>query len=99
MGILDLIKDTSRGFLRDIYNQAPKLTEKIVYQIKLEVWKLEKKLIKDLTALFIFMLSFSAFILAALFFFVEYINLTKTLSFLIIGIILLIIGIFLKLMR
>ena len=99
MGLMDFFKDTARNVFRDIYNQAPNLTEKLVYRIKLEVWKLEKKVMRDLTALFIFLLSFTAFILSAVFFLIEYMNFTKTLSFLIIGIILLVIGIILKLMR
>lgn len=89
MGILGFIKDSMNKGLREI-------DEKILYRIRLEMWRFERKIIKSIMAAFILLLSFAVLALSASFFLIEYIHLTKTLAFLIIGIILLIIGVILK---
>lgn len=96
MGLGNFIKESIGNAFRSMADRVPDFGEQIIHRAKLEAWKLEKKFMKNLASLLILMMSFAAFALSATFFFIEYINLTKTLSLLIIGIILLIIGIILK---
>jgi hypothetical protein len=94
MGILDYFKETLelgiKGFIKEIEKEFSRTILRKIYYIK-------KQLIRELIAVFIILISIGLLSIAAIFFLIEYAHLTKTLSFLIIGIILLIIGILMKL--
>lgn len=60
------------------------------------VYKIKRQIMKELIAIFIILISIGLLAISAIFFLIEYIHLNKTLSFLIIGIIVLIIGILIK---
>jgi hypothetical protein len=93
MGILDYLKESlSAGisdFMKEIEREFSRTILKRVYLIK-------KQIMKELIAIFIILISLGLLAISAIFFLIEYIHLNKTISFLIIGIIVLIIGIFVK---
>ena len=95
MGILDAIKESLmlgiRGFIGDIEKEFSKAIINRIYQIK-------RQIMKELIAIFVIMISIGLLAISAIFFLIEYVHLNKTISFLIIGIIVLIIGIFIKLL-
>lgn len=97
MTISSFIKKTAFNFLKDSVNEVPNIGREMVHKAKIELWKFEKRLIKSLMSAFILLLSFAVLALSFIFFLIEYLHVTKTLSLLIIGIILLIVGILLKL--
>jgi polyferredoxin len=95
------IKNFIKEILRDAYGQmtheAQKWPERLIHKMNVELWKIERRFMKSLASLLILFLAIISFALTAIFFMREYLQLTFTLAFLIIGIILLIIGIILKL--
>jgi len=96
MGMFDYIKDAFASgiaqFMNEIEREFSRTILKRVYQIK-------KQIMKELIAIFIIIISIGLLSVSAVFFFIEYLHFNKTLSFLIIGIIVLIIGIMTKLMK
>lgn len=94
MGILDALKEGlivgMKEFLGGIEREFSKMLIKRIYRIK-------KQIMKELAAIFIIIISIGLLAISAIFFLIEYIHLNKTLSFLIIGIIVLVIGILIKL--
>lgn len=95
MGIMDIIKSSLSEAVKGVFNTSS-IGEKIIFKIKLELWKFEKRIINNLMVGFILTLSLIILALASIFFLMEYVGLNKTLSFLTIGIILLLIGIIIK---
>jgi hypothetical protein len=93
MGIFDAVKNNI------LKNLLKKSGNEIIYRARMEMHAFQKRLVGSLVAASFLMLSFLFLSLAAVYFFIEYMHLTKTLSFLIIAIIILIIGIFIKLLR
>lgn len=95
--MMDFIRDIiSEGFSK-MFSSIRDEGQELYYQMKMEIWKFEKRVIKGLMFVSFLALSFVSLSLALLFFIHEYLNLTFTLSFLIIGVILAIVGIILKL--
>lgn len=96
MGLLDYIRDwisdTSRVFAKDIERQ---IFGRIMFRVK----EFKRKLIKDIAAVLIIVISLAFLSVAAIYFMIEYLHFTKTISFAIVGIVLLIIGIIIKLIR
>jgi len=96
MAILDFIKDSFSSaineFMREIERQFSGMILKRIYHIK-------KQIMRELVAIFIMIISMGFLAISAVFFLIEYMHLNKTLSFLIIGIIVLIIGILIKLIK
>ena len=97
MGLGSFFKDALGNAFKGMINEAPRFSERMIHRVKLELWRVEKRVMKSLTSLFILFLSFATLALAAVFFLIESLNFTKALAFLTIGVILLIIGIILKL--
>lgn len=95
MGIGSFLKESIGNAFRDMASK-PNVFDKMIYRAKMELWAAEKRFMRNLMALFIMLLSFGALALAAVFFLIEYLALTKTLAFLIIGIILLVAAIIVK---
>jgi len=90
-----------REFLRNAADEAflnflHTSKQSISRGIEIEMWKFKKKMFKDLFSIFVIMLGVMSLLLAGLFAMIEFLNFSKTLSFLIIGIIFLIIGIIIK---
>jgi hypothetical protein len=93
MGIMDYLKDSAGNFLKTaVYDQGHEL----IYKAKLELWRFQKRLIKSMISVFILLLAFSVLAMAGVFSLIEYAQFSKTLAFLIIGAVLLIIGIIVK---
>jgi len=96
MGIASFFKNALMGLFSNLTDEAPNFGKEIIHMIKVEIWKFERRLIKNLIAVFILLLGFAALALSFAFFLIEYVHLSKTISLLIIGIILLFVGIILK---
>lgn len=96
MGILDSIKEafyeSIRTFSRNMEKEFSRAFLQRIYEIK-------KQIIKDLLAVFIILIAIALLSASAVFFLIEYLHLTKTISLLIIGIIVLFIGIVVKLIN
>jgi len=93
MGVLDIIKESItlgiKDFIKNIEKEFSHLFMRRIYQIK-------KQIMRELMAVFIIIISVGFLAISGVFFLIEYIHLNKTLSFLIIGIIVLFIGILIK---
>ncbi len=96
MGILDSItkqlKDNATSLARSVRHE-------LFHKINMEITRIQKRMMKQLTSLVIVLTAIVFLAVAAVNFFIEYLLLTKTLSFLIIGILLLLIGIIIKLTK
>ncbi len=93
MGFREFLKNAAdEAFL----NFLQKSKQSISRGIEIEIWKFKKKMFKDLFSIFVIMLGVMSLLLSGLFAMIEFLNFSKTLSFLIIGIIFLIIGIIIK---
>ncbi len=85
----DLLKTNVRRTLRDIEADARMMATEFAS-------KVQRMVIKQVMALFFICVALFLFSLAAVFFMIEYLALTKTLAFLFIGVILLLIGLIIK---
>ncbi len=96
MGILDTIRESIllviKDFMRNIEGELSKTLARSMNRVK-------KQIMKELMAMFIIIISIGLLAISAVFFLIEYIHLNKTLSFLILGVIILIIGILVKLVN
>jgi hypothetical protein len=96
MGIWDYVRDSlSQAIKEFMYSIEKEFSRTILARIN----HFKKQIMRELLAIFIIIISIGLLSASAVFFFIEYIHLTKTLSFLIIGIIVLIIGILIKLTK
>ena len=93
MAIVDFLKESFGSFFSNMMHNKK---EEMIYKIRLEMWKFQKKMMKTIISAFILLMSFGLLALAAVFYLIEYVHLSKTFSFLILGIVLLVIGILLK---
>lgn len=93
MGFFDAIKESILFGIRDLIGSLEKeITESFIKKL----YHIKRQIMRELIAIFIIILSIGLLSVSAVYFFTEYLHLTKTVSFLIIGIILLIIGILIK---
>ncbi len=94
MGILETIRESIfsviKDFMKNIEAELSKTLMKSLNRVK-------KQIMKELIAIFMIIISMGLLAISSVFFFIEYLHLNKTLSFLILGIIILIIGILIKL--
>ncbi|MBM3233952.1 hypothetical protein FJZ19_02560 [Candidatus Pacearchaeota archaeon] len=91
--IMDFLKESFGSFFGKILSRGK---EEMIYRMKLEMWKFQRKVMKTIISACILLLSVAMLALAAIFYLIEYAHLSKTISFLILGIILLVVGILLK---
>jgi hypothetical protein len=94
MGLLDFVGESAGQFIK---NKLFDSGQEMIYRAKLEMWRFQKRLIKGIMAAFILLMSFAVLALTLIFFLIDYTGMGRTLAFLIVGILLLIIGIILKL--
>lgn len=94
MGLLDVLKENLLLGLRDFIGN---LEREFSMPFIKRLYKIKQQIMKELMALFIIIIAIGLLSLSAVYFFIEYLHLTKTISFLIIGIIFLVIGILIKL--
>ena len=96
MGVIEYFKEALisgfRGLLKDLEKDIDRL---IIH--KIEAFK--RRIFHDIMGMFFIFLAIGTLAIAGVFFFIEYLGLNKTLSFLIVGIIFLIISILFKIMR
>ncbi len=96
MGIVDYFREALVMGFRDLLKNVEKDIDRfVIYKIE----SVKRKLFFDIINLFFIFLAIGALSLAGVFFFIEYLGFNKTLSFLIIGILFLIISIIIKIMR
>ena len=96
MAVIDYIKD----FLGINFRRTLEDIEESVMQIvHVNLRRIERRIAKSLVSWSIIVLSIIFFALAIIYFLIEYIGLSKSISFFIIAIILLLIGIILKINR
>jgi len=94
MGIFDYFKDSISVGISEFFKEIEKEFSRTVLR---RIYHLKRQIMKELIAIFIILIAIALLAISAVFFFIEYMHFTKTLSFLIIGIIVLIIGILIKL--
>lgn len=94
MGILDAIKESLMQGIKDFIKN---IEREFSQQLMKRIYTVKKQIMKELIAIFIILISLGLLAISSIFFLIEYIHLNKTLSFLIIGIIVLFIGILIKL--
>lgn len=93
MGILESIAESARNFIKNsVFNQG----QEMIYRARLEMWRFQKRLIKGIISAAILLMALVVLALALVFCIIDYLNLGRTLAFLIVGVILLIVGIILK---
>jgi len=93
MGLLDFIGESAGNFLKKMMvNQG----QEIFYRAKIEMWRFQRRLIKGMIAVLVLLLAFVALVFAVIFYLIDYVSLGRTLAFLIVGIVLLILGVILK---
>lgn len=93
MGILDIIAESAGKFIKNsVFNQG----QEMIYRARLEMWRFQKRLIKGIISTVILLMALIVLALALVFCMIDYLNLGRTLAFLIVGVILLGIGIILK---
>jgi hypothetical protein len=93
MAFADFIKGAAENFLKKSLFSGG---NEIIYRARLEMRRFQRKMIKTLVSVFILLLAFASLALAGVFYLTEYAHLTRTLAFLILGIVLLLIGVILK---
>lgn len=93
MSIFDYIQESFYSGIRDIIQKTEK---ELSRSLQRKIHEIKKKIMKELVAIFIIIISVALLAISGIFFLIEYINLNKTLSFLITGIMVLFIGIILK---
>ncbi|MDD5193602.1 MAG: hypothetical protein PHF67_03375 [Candidatus Nanoarchaeia archaeon] len=90
--IQDILKKSFGALIRDIGDD-------INYAVSRRLSHLKKQIIREFVGLSFILMAIGLLAIAFIFFLVEYLKFDKTLSFLIIGIIILIIGIVIKLIK
>lgn len=93
MGILNTLKESLALGISDFMKSIEKEFSR---QLLKRIYKIKRQIMKELLAIFIILISLALLSASSVFFLIEYLHLTKTLSFLIIGIIILIIGLLIK---
>ena len=60
MSIGSFFRESLSNAFRDMTHEVPKWGKEMVYKARLELWKVERRIMKNLTALFILLISFAA---------------------------------------
>ena len=93
MRILDYFKESIKLSFREFVKD---LEKELMHSFSKKIYYFKKQIIKELMGIMILLISITFLGISIVFLLIEYLNLTKTLAFGIIGIILLIIGIIIK---
>ena len=100
MGIWDYLKESITMGFREIATSMDKEFGRVLsYRIEKILSQIKRQLFKELLSVFMIIISIGLLSVSAVYFMIEYLSLNKTLSFLIIGIIIMIIGILIKLIK
>ena len=93
MGLIDYIQDIlGSNFRRTFANFRDDLDDFVKYSAK----QIARHILREFAGISLIIISFLSFMIALVFFFIEYIGLSKTLSFLIIGIVVLLTGLIVR---
>ncbi len=96
MGILDFLeKQVKKG----AYNLVRDVGNEITHKINVEASRIQRRMVKELSSLVILLTAVVFLAIAAIYFFIEYLSLNKTVSFLIVGIVLLFVGIIIRIIK
>ena len=96
MGILNFLAEQIMGSIKHMADEAK---NEVYYRMRLELFKIKRQIALEFASLVIILTATVFLLIALAYFFVEYLFLTKTISFLIIGIIALFIGIIIRLIK
>ena len=96
MSVIDYVKDILREGFQDLVGD---IGEDVNEVISRRLNHLRKQIIRDIFGLLVIIIGIGLLAIGGIFFLIEYLGLNKTLSFLIIGILILFIGILIKYMR
>ena len=96
MGLMDIIKEnvakTIVSYLKNVEND-------IIKNAEFKINRIKRKIIKDFISISIILIAFFFLAVSITFLFIEYFHLSKTISFGIMGLVLMIIGIIIRLIR
>ena len=96
MGLVDYITD----FLGMNFNKAlHNIEREVLYKIESGAHRIVKKAVRTLMSAVIVLFAIMFLALSAVFLFIEYFGLTKTISFLIVGVIILFVALIIKITR
>lgn len=96
MSVISYIKDVLREGFRDIVRD---IGEDVNVMVLRKLNQIRKQIIKDIFGILVIIIGVGLLGISAVFFLIEYLTLNKTLSFLIIGVVVLFIGIIIKIMK
>lgn len=96
MGFLDYLRNQIRNGASELVKDV---RQEISHKINLEISKIQQRIMRELSSLAILLIGIIFLSIAVVYFFIEYLLLTKTISFLIVGVILLFIGIIIRLIK
>ena len=96
MALLDLIKEKVKRTTVELLDEIKK---EAAHKIRMEIAGIKRQMFREFTSLTILLASIIFLSIAAVYLFIEYFMLSKTLAFLIVGIILLLIGIIIRITK
>jgi hypothetical protein len=96
MSVINYVKDVLREGLRDLVRDVGDDVNAVISR---RLNQIKREIIKDIFGLLIIIIGIGLLSIGSIFFLIESMGLSRTLSFLIIGIIVLFIGIIIKLIR
>jgi hypothetical protein len=96
MGIMDYIQDAFKSNLRRSLSGIGEDLERTLYR---GTRRLIRRFVKEMMSMMLILVSIIFLAVGAVYFFIEYVQLNKTISFLIIGVVILLIGLIIRLNR
>jgi hypothetical protein len=93
MGLMDYVKEGITSGVREVGRRIESEVNHVLYK---NYYRFKRRLFKDITSLFIMLIALIFISISIVYLLIEYLALSKTLAFGIIGIVLLLIGIVIK---
>ena len=97
MGIMSYIKDVLSSGLKSVSDSIN--GEQIVRRMRFEIMRFERRMVRRIMSAFVVLFAILFIAIAAVFSLIEYAGITRTLSFAIIGVVLLLIGLMINLKK
>ena len=96
MGLLDYVKDLiGMNFSRTLRS----IENEVMYRIDVATQKVVNRVAREMVSVFLILFSVAFLALASVFLLIEYFTLTKTISFLIVGVIILFFALIIRMMK
>jgi len=96
MALLDFIRKKVKKGTAEILEEIRK---EVSHKINLEIAYMQRRIVRELISITVLLASIIFLVISAAYFLIEYFMLSKTLAFLIVGIILLLVGIILRIIK